>query len=70
MSPLLLNAIVVIAALVIVLGVWSGVHLLARKRMGPRQIGCRGPSTDAQGNEVCCTTGEACDRESGNEKSA
>jgi len=62
MSAILLNAAVALGALVIIFGVWGGVHLLARKRMGDRQIGCRGPSTDAYGNSVCCNTGEPCER--------
>lgn len=62
MSTALLNALVAVAALVIIFGVWGGVHLLARRQMGERQIGCRGPSTDAYGNTVCCNTGEPCER--------
>lgn len=64
MHPTLVNALVAIVALVVVYGVWVGVHLLARFRMGPRQIGCRGPMTDDFGNEVCCHTGEPCRRDS------
>lgn len=63
MNTILLNALVAVAALAIIFGVWIGVHLLARLRMGARQIGCRGPMTDDFGNEICCHTGEPCDRE-------
>jgi len=64
MSSVLLNAIVAIAALAILFGIWVGVHLLARYRMGARQIGCRGPMTDDFGNEVCCHSGEPCEKDS------
>lgn len=60
MNIVLLNALVAVAALVLLYGVWLGIHLLARARMGARQIGCRGPRTDDFGNEVCCQTGEPC----------
>jgi len=63
MSTVVLNAIVAVAALTILFGVWIGVHLLARFRMGARQIGCRGPMTDDFGNEICCHTGEPCERD-------
>jgi len=61
MSTILLNALVAIVALVLLFGVWGGVHLLARKRMGDRKIGCRGPVLDDEGNSVCCNTGGECD---------
>lgn len=67
MNPALVNGLVAVVALVTVYGVWVGVHLLARKRMGVRQIGCRGPVTDDFGNEVCCHTGEPCDRDGASE---
>lgn len=51
-----------IVALAFLFLLWGGVHLLARKRLGPRKIGCQGPSHDVEGNPVCCQTGEACDR--------
>lgn len=70
MHPALINALVAIVALVVVYGVWVGVHLLARVRMGPRQIGCRGPMTDDFGNEVCCHTGEPCRRDASCETGA
>ncbi len=60
MNPIILNLVVAVGALVLIFGVWIGVHLLARFRMGVRQIGCRGPMTDDFGNEVCCHTGEPC----------
>ncbi len=61
MPPILLNIVVIIAAFLILFGVWGGVHLLARHRLGDRKLGCRGPTTDDWGNTVCCTTGEPCD---------
>jgi len=63
-NPTLFNAIIAIAALAVIFGIWVGVHLLARYRLGARQIGCRGPVTDDFGNEVCCHTGEPCEGES------
>lgn len=63
MNPNLVNGLVAVVALVVVYGVWIGVHLLARHRMGIRQIGCRGPMTDDFGNEICCHTGEPCRRD-------
>ena len=63
LSPALINALVAVVALIVVYGIWVGVHLLARQRMGERQIGCRGPMTDDFGNEVCCHTGEPCTRD-------
>lgn len=63
MNTIVLNAIIAIGALVLIFTVWIGVHLLARHRMGVRQIGCRGPVTDDFGNEVCCHTGKPCSEE-------
>lgn len=63
MIPALVNGLVAVLALLMVYGMWVGVHLLARHRMGERQIGCRGPMTDDFGNEICCHTGEPCERE-------
>lgn len=60
MNTTLLNVLVALIALTLIYGLWVGVHLLARARMGVRQIGCRGPVTDDFGNEVCCHTGEPC----------
>lgn len=60
MDTNVLNIAVALAALAIIFSLWVGVHLLARNRMGIRQIGCRGPVTDDFGNEVCCHTGEPC----------
>jgi len=63
MNTILINAFVAVAAVVLIYGLWVGVHLLARHRMGARQIGCRGPVTDDFGNEVCCHTGEPCTKD-------
>lgn len=60
MSITLLNTVVAVMAIIILLAVWGGVHLLAQRRLGNRQIGCRGPSLDDDGNEICCHTGEPC----------
>ncbi|MBI3117183.1 MAG: hypothetical protein HYZ00_00755 [Candidatus Hydrogenedentes bacterium] len=62
MNTFLLNAVAVVVALVLLFGVWIGVHLLARRRMGERKLGCRGPTFDEQGNSVCCHSGQPCDR--------
>ena len=63
MNTVLVNAAVAVTAIVLIYGIWVGVHLLARHRMGNRQIGCRGPVTDDFGNEVCCHTGEPCSQD-------
>lgn len=57
-----LNLLVGLVAIVILFSIWIGVHLLARHRLGPRKIGCQGPSYDVEGNPVCCNSGETCDR--------
>lgn len=62
MPTMLLNMLALIVALAILFGVWGGVHLLARKRLGDRKLGCRGPTTDDWGNTVCCHTGDPCER--------
>lgn len=51
---MLFNALVALGAIVILLGGWGVVHVVARKRMGGRDIGCRGPIPDARGNMECC----------------
>jgi hypothetical protein len=43
-----------VVAASVILGVWAGVHLLARKQMGERKLGCRGPVQDSEGNSWCC----------------
>lgn len=58
----LASILAAIVALTFLFAIWGGVHLLARKRLGPRKIGCQGPSYDVEGNPVCCSTGEACDK--------
>lgn len=63
MSATLISAMAAVVALVLIYGLWIGIHLLARYRMGVRQIGCRGPVTDDFGNEVCCHTGEPCTKD-------
>ena len=66
MNTLLLNLLVLILALLVLFGVWIGVHLLARHKMGDRKLGCRGPSVDAQGNSICCNSGLECQDSSKN----
>lgn len=61
MSTVILNAIVAVIAIVVLFLLWGGVHLLARRRMGDRKLGCQGPSYDIHGNAVCCSSGEACE---------
>lgn len=64
----LLNIAVAAAALVVIFGVWGGVHLLARKRMGERQLGCKGPVPDPGGNMLCCKGGgKLCESADGHE---
>lgn len=63
MGPFILNALAILIALVLLFGIWIGVHLLARRRMGDRKLGCQGPSYDAAGNSICCKTGLECDRD-------
>ncbi|MFP4499515.1 MAG: hypothetical protein ACLFTT_00815 [Candidatus Hydrogenedentota bacterium] len=61
-STLLLNIAAATVAVTVILAVWSVVHLFARKRIGERKLGCRGGSTDAQGNYRCCKgDGSLCD---------
>jgi hypothetical protein len=62
---MLANLIAIAVLLTILFSVWGGVHLLARKRMGDRQIGCRGPQIDEMGNKICCNTGEPCESSKG-----
>ena len=40
MQVFLLNAAVALVAIVIILGVWVGIHLLADKRLGERRRDC------------------------------
>ncbi len=54
MSPILIQSLTAITAILLILGVWALVHLLARRQMGERRLGCRGPQLDDEGNSVCC----------------
>lgn len=54
MTVLLLNMALTLAGMAIILAVWMGVHLAARRRMGERAFSCKGPSVDAQGVAWCC----------------
>ena len=54
MQTVLLNIAVAAAALVIIFAVWGGVHLLARRRIGERQLGCKGPVPGENGQNLCC----------------
>lgn len=45
---------VAILAVIILFLVWGGVHLLARKHLGDRKLGCRGPVYDESGKPMCC----------------
>lgn len=65
MNPVVLNVVVLLVALSLLYGVWMGVHLLARKLLGERKLGCKGPSVDEEGNQICCTTGELCKNQGG-----
>ena len=58
---MLLNLAALAVLLTTLFLVWGGVHLLARSRMGEREIGCRGPVVDAEGNTVCCQDGSPCE---------
>jgi len=49
-----INLLALAVVLALLFGVWGGIHLLARNRMGDRPIGCRGPQVDERGNTVCC----------------
>lgn len=37
-----------------VLAIWTGMHLLAEKRLGPRKQGCKGPIQGNNGEMLCC----------------
>lgn len=54
MSPILIQALTAIIAILVILGGWALVHLLARHQMGDRKLGCKGPQIDDEGNSVCC----------------
>jgi len=54
MEVILLNLGVAGTVLIVVFGVWGGVHLLARRQLGERKMGCKGPQRDEQGNMLCC----------------
>ena len=58
---MILNILLGMLALSALFLLWIGAHLLARLRLGERRLGCRGPTTDDEGNEICCHTGEICD---------
>jgi len=60
---MVLNGIVGIIALLIVLGVWLSVHLLAQRQLGVRKLGCSGPRIDYIGRQVCCHGHKLCDQE-------
>ena len=45
MEVILLNLGVAGTVLIVVFGVWGGVHLLARRQLGERKMGCKGPET-------------------------
>lgn len=57
MSTLLLNIAVAAAALVVILLAWGGTHLLARKQLGDRKMGCKGPTPEPDGTMMCCKGG-------------
>ncbi|HPU97011.1 MAG TPA: hypothetical protein PLO53_03540 [Candidatus Hydrogenedentes bacterium] len=54
MNVLLLNIAAAGVFLCVILGIWGGVHLLARGRLGERKMSCKGPQRDDQGNLLCC----------------
>lgn len=54
MVVLFVNMALTLAGMAIILTVWMGVHLLARRRMGERKFACKGPSVDDQGVAWCC----------------
>ena len=54
MEGILLNLAAAAVVLIVVFGVWGGLHLLARKQLGDRKMGCKGPRPDGQGNMLCC----------------
>ena len=57
MTTFLLNAAVAVVAILIILGVWVSIHLLANKRMGERRTDCGAPGCchgTRQGQEGGC----------------
>ena len=61
---LLLNFALALGAMLIIVAVWSVVHLLARARMGEREMSCHGPTVDAHGNAWCCKgDGQLCEEQ-------
>ena len=61
MQQILLTIGAVAVFLLLLFGIWGGVHLLANFRLGFRRMGCQGPRADAYGNQICCKTGGPCD---------
>jgi len=61
MASFAFKAVIAILALMIILGVWVAVHLLAQRRFGQRHLGCSGPILGDDGSQVCCHTGKSCD---------
>jgi hypothetical protein len=58
------NVLVALGAIALILGIWMSVQVLAYRRMGGRQIGCRGPVPDGKGNIGCCQGDPTCDTKS------
>ncbi len=60
MGTILLNALVAVGAVVVILGVWIGVHLIAQRRVGERKLGCSGPVPSKDGVAMCCSENRPC----------
>lgn len=61
MTLIILNLAATIIALGVIYGVWTTVHLLARRQLGDRKLGCRGPDFDELGNAICCHGDAPCE---------
>lgn len=54
MSSILITMAAGLTMMLLVVAVWAAVHLLARRQVGERKLGCKGGKLDAEGNVICC----------------
>lgn len=54
MGSILLTITVVFLFLGCVLLLWTGIQILAEKRLGFRKLSCKGPVRGEQGEVLCC----------------
>lgn len=61
MSLILINIVAPLAAMFVIIGVWTTLHLLAQRRIGTRELGCHGPTVNAKGEAICCKGDKLCE---------